>query len=199
MMVLIHVIACVLVADFLSGLFHWLEDAYGREQWPITGKLITRPNILHHYDPAYFTRHSWFESAQVLLVIGLTVLLGAWALDLLSWEIILVAAIGVNANEIHKWAHQSRRKNGRLVSWLQDLGVLQSADHHAAHHRGEKSTHYCVVTNYLNPLLEWVGLWPSLERLILLVCRVQRRVDLSVQCSGRCGVPSDAISPVEER
>ncbi len=179
-MVLIHVIACVLAADFLSGLFHWLEDAYGREHWPITGKLITRPNILHHHDPAYFTRPSWFESAQVLLVIGLTVLLGAWALDLLSWEIILVVAIGVNANEIHKWTHQSRRKNGRLVSWLQDLGVLQSADHHAKHHRGEKSTHYCVVTNYLNPLLEWVGLWTSLERLILLVCRLRRRVDLSV-------------------
>ena len=137
-MVLIHVIACVLAADFLSGLLHWLEDAYGREHWPITGKLITRPNILHHHDPAYFTRHGWFESAQVLLVIGLAVLLGAWALDLVSWEIILVVAIGVNANEIHKWTHQSRRKNGRLVSWLQDLGVLQSAEHHANHHRGEK-------------------------------------------------------------
>ena len=49
-MVLIHVIACVLVADFLSGLFHWLEDAYGREHWPITGTLITPPNILHHHD-----------------------------------------------------------------------------------------------------------------------------------------------------
>ncbi len=198
-MVLIHVIACVLAADFLSGLLHWLEDAYGREHWPITGKLITRPNILHHHDPAYFTRHGWFESAQVLLVIGLAVLLGAWALDLVSWEIILVVAIGVNANEIHKWTHQSRRKNGRLVSWLQDLGVLQSAEHHANHHRGEKSTHYCVVTNYLNPLLERVGLWPSLERLILLVCRVQRRVDLSVHGSGRYGAPGDAISPVEKR
>lgn len=196
MMVLIHVIACVLAADFLSGLLHWLEDAYGREHWPITGKLITGPNILHHHDPAYFTRYGWFESAQILLVIGLTVLLGAWALDLLSWEIILVVGIGVNANEIHKWTHQSRRKNGRLVSWLQDLGVLQSAEHHANHHRGEKSTHYCVVTNYLNPLLERVGLWPSLERLILLVCRVQRRVDLSVHGSGRYGVPGDAISPV---
>ena len=50
-MVLIQVIACVVVVDFLSGLFHWLEDAYGRENWPITGTLITRPNILHHHSP----------------------------------------------------------------------------------------------------------------------------------------------------
>ena len=198
-MVLIHVIACVLATDFLSGLFHWLEDAYGREHWPITGTLITQPNILHHHDPAYFTRHSWLKSAQVLLVMALAILLGAWALDLLAWEVVLVAAIGVNANEIHKWTHQSRHKNGRLVSRLQDLGLLQSADHHAQHHRNGKSTHYCVVTNYLNPLLDAVGLWPSLERLILLVCRVQRRVDLSVQCSGRHGAPGDAVSPVEER
>ena len=184
-MVLIHVIVCVLVADVLSGLFHWLEDAYGREDWPITGTLITQPNIQHHHDPAYFTRHGWVESAQVLLVIGFAILLGAWALDLLSWEVILAVAIGVNTNEIHKWAHQSRRKNGWLVSWLQDLGVLQSAEHHSQHHRGTKATHYCVVTNYLNPLLEAVGLWPCLERLVFLVCRVPRRVDLTVQCSNR--------------
>ena len=46
-MIIVELIGAVLVADFLSGLFHWLEDAYGREDWPITGRLVTKPNILH--------------------------------------------------------------------------------------------------------------------------------------------------------
>jgi ubiquitin-conjugating enzyme E2 variant len=42
-MIIVELIGAVLAADFLSGLFHWLEDAYGREDWPITGRLITKP------------------------------------------------------------------------------------------------------------------------------------------------------------
>jgi hypothetical protein len=49
-MLIVEVIGAVLVADSLSGLFHWLEDAYGNEKWPIIGRLVTKPNILHHPD-----------------------------------------------------------------------------------------------------------------------------------------------------
>lgn len=177
---IIEVVACIVVADFLSGFFHWLEDAYGHEHWPVTGRHITIPNIRHHHDPAYFTRHNWFETARVLLVMGTAILVGAWALGHLSWQVMLVVAIGVNANEIHKWAHRSRRQNGRLISWLQDVGLLQSAGHHARHHRGTKATHYCVVTNYLNPVLEAIGLWNWLERVVFLVLGVRRRPDHSL-------------------
>ena len=52
----------------------------------------------------------------MLLGLGLAVPLAAWVLDLLCWQVIFVVAIGVNANEIHKWAHRSRQKNGWLVS-----------------------------------------------------------------------------------
>ncbi len=31
---------------------------------------------------------------------------------------------------------------------------------------GEKNSHYCVVTNFLNPLLEEVNFWRRLERTI---------------------------------
>ena len=180
MLLLVDVAACVFIADFLSGFFHWLEDAYGQEEWPITGKLITKPNILHHHEPAYFTRHGWFKSADLLLVMGALVLLAAWLMNRLTWEVVLAVAIGANANEVHKWTHRTRRENGRLICSFQDIGVLQSRSHHARHHRGQKNTHYCVITNYLNPVLEAMGLWQFLERLIYVVFRVRRRPDPSV-------------------
>ena len=37
-MIFVKVVICVLIADLLSGFFHWLEDAYGREHWPIHGE-----------------------------------------------------------------------------------------------------------------------------------------------------------------
>ena len=105
--IVFEIVVTVLISDLISGLFHWLEDAYGRKEWPVTGWLITEPNILHHHDPRYFTRHSWFHSSWLLLCIGLLILLVAWLCGVLTWHVWLFLALGANANQIHKWAHRS--------------------------------------------------------------------------------------------
>jgi ubiquitin-conjugating enzyme E2 variant len=176
-----RVVACVAVVDFLSGFFHWLEDAYGHPDWPMTGAWITRPNILHHHYPSYFTRHSWFKSAEVLLAMAGLTLVGSYCLGCLNWMTGLVVLLGVNANQFHKWAHRSKAENGRLITLLQATGLLQSPAHHARHHRNQKNTHYCVVTNYLNPILDAVGLWDFLERVVFHVLGAKRRVDHSLE------------------
>ena len=58
------------------------------------------------------------------------------------------------------------RENPALVSWLQRLHLLQSPRHHGRHHAGNKDSHYCVITNFLNPLLEEVSFWRRLEGLV---------------------------------
>jgi ubiquitin-conjugating enzyme E2 variant len=174
------VIACVLLADFLSGFFHWLEDAYGQADWPITGRLITQPNILHHSNPRHFLKNSWLNSAQELLAMGgLTLLLSYW-LGCLNWMTWLVVLIGVNANEFHKWAHRTQAENGKLITFLQKIGLLQSPAHHACHHRGGKNTHYCVVTNCLNPILDAIHLWSFFEWIVFQICGAKRRLDVTV-------------------
>ena len=101
-------IACIALVDFLSGFFHWLEDAYGHPDWPITGWWITRPNILHHHDARHFTQHSWLHSADVLLVMGgLTLVVSYW-LGWLNWMTWLVVLVGVNANEFHNGRIEAR-------------------------------------------------------------------------------------------
>lgn len=178
---LIKVISIILLVDFISGVLHWLEDAYGNEDWPIIGAQITKPNIIHHHDPRYFTRYSWLYSARVLLVIGVAILATTYTINQLNWMVFLFVLIGINANEIHKWAHRTKGENGEIITALQRSGLLQSAAHHAVHHRDPKNSHYCVVTNYLNPLLERVQLWTTLESIIFHLFRVQRRPDDSIQ------------------
>jgi plasmanylethanolamine desaturase len=179
-MVVVEIIGSVLVADFLSGLFHWLEDAYGRESWPITGRLVTQPNILHHHEPRYFTRYGWFESSWILLCLGLVVLTVAWLLGALTWQVWLVVVLGINANQVHKWAHRTSKENGPFISLLQRIRLVQTPRHHGHHHTDPKSSHYCVLTNFLNPLLDGLRLWDGLEWVISRVFGVRRRTDTSV-------------------
>jgi plasmanylethanolamine desaturase len=179
-MIVIEIVVTVLIADFVSGLFHWLEDAYGRKEWPITGWLVTEPNIIHHHDPRYFTRHDWFRSSWLLLCMGLVVLLAAWLCGILTWHVWLFAILGTNANQIHKWAHRSPTENGPVISFLQRIRLLQTTRHHAHHHTDPKNSHYCVLTNFVNPLVDGIRLWDGLEALVFAIFRARRRVDTSV-------------------
>ena len=183
MQVAVEIIAVILLADFGSGVLHWLEDSYGRPEWPLSGKWITIPNMIHHHYPTYFTKHSWFKSAEVLLVLGVVIMLFAWYLNILTWHVMLLVAIGINANELHKWNHLPRRKRNKVVVFLQKLTLIQTPAHHAKHHRGSKNTHYCVITNFLNPMLEAISFWRILEQAIQKCLGVHKKPDFSLSIS----------------
>src|SRR6516162_3827033 len=98
--------ATVLAADFVAGMVHWLEDAYVREDTPIIGKYVARPNIVHHHYPRYMVRHSWWQTSFDLVLVSVAMVIGAWLTGLLSWEVWLFAIVSANANEFHKWEHR---------------------------------------------------------------------------------------------
>jgi ubiquitin-conjugating enzyme E2 variant len=181
MVPLIQGAAAVLAADFISGTVHWAEDAYARKDTPIVGKLLAEANLEHHVRPRAFVARGWLESSWDLLAVGVLVIATAWWLDRLAWPVWLFVLCAVNANQIHKWAHSNPRENGALVTLLQKMRLLQTQRHHAQHHRGMKDTHYCAVTNVLNPVLDNLGFWRRLERGIETLFGVKRRPDPTVQ------------------
>jgi ubiquitin-conjugating enzyme E2 variant len=170
----------VLVTDFASGFFHWLEDAYGREDFPITGRLVTRPNILHHHNPRYFIRNGWWHSSWDLTCICALIVIAVWLFGHLTWHVWLFAILGSNANQIHKWAHRTPQENGGLVSFLQRCRLIQTSRHHARHHTDPKSSHYCVLTDFLNPILDGLHIWEFFERIVWRVFGIRRRLDISL-------------------
>lgn len=174
----------VLVADLVAGLIHWAEDAYIREDTPLVGRLIGRPNTLHHHLPRRMARNSWWQSNwDLMLVMGLLVA-GAAAIGRLTWQVWLFAIVAGNANEVHKWSHRTRRENGWLISRLQDWRILQTPQHHAVHHTNPKEVHYCPITNVLNPVLDRLRVWSGLEWLLERVTGLRRRPDTSVPGQG---------------
>jgi len=57
---------CLWCADFLTGFFHWLEDTYCLEHYPLIGQFICEPNIEHHVDPQLMVRTGTFISRNLL-------------------------------------------------------------------------------------------------------------------------------------
>src|SRR3546814_11530435 len=47
-----------LVADFLSGIIHWIEDRVLWVGMPLISKSVVEPNRLHHRDPDAFLAQS---------------------------------------------------------------------------------------------------------------------------------------------
>jgi ubiquitin-conjugating enzyme E2 variant len=174
----------IFAAEFTAGFVHWLEDAYIRDTTPLLGRVIGRPNIVHHHYPRFMTRHTWWQSSWDLVLLAAILVTGAWCLHLLTWQLWLFAFLAANANEFHKWAHRTRKENGPVISFVQDIGLLQGARHHARHHTDPKNSHYCTITNVMNPLLDGVDFWNRLERLLEKTTGLKRQPDTSVRGHG---------------
>ncbi len=167
------------LADFVSGLFHWFEDRYGNPRWPVLGPTI-RANQEHHFRPRAFLQGSFLSRNKEVLLIGALFLALFWATGTLNLFTGSAVFFGAFANEFHRAAHRSPAENGKLITALQKTGLAQSFQHHAAHHRKGKDTHYCVITNYTNPVLERLRFFPALERVIRAVSGKTPRLDESV-------------------
>lgn len=178
MALLLKLLLVVLLVDLVSGVVHWAEDTFWTAETPVLGPALVAPNLLHHDEPAAFVRFSFWHSNGQLLKVAAALLVGAALLGRLSWPVALFALIGGHANQIHKWAHLPARKLPFPVRWLQRARLLQSVSHHNRHHGGERNTHYCTVTPLLNPLLDRLGVWRGLERVLATPRNAPRRTDL---------------------
>ena len=182
--VLLQIVLVLASADFLAGIVHWLEDAYIREDTPLIGTTIGRANVIHHHLPRHMTRNNWWQSSWDLVAFSAILLLIAWKLGILGWQTWLFAIVSANANEVHKWSHRTRRENGPIITFFQNIRLLQTPHHHAIHHTNPKNVHYCPITNLVNPLLDTIRFWDAVEWFLARTIGLHRRPDTSLPGHG---------------
>jgi ubiquitin-conjugating enzyme E2 variant len=158
---LLSLVSAWLMADFMSGIFHWFEDRYGVESWPVIGPLVVSPNIMHHSQPRAFLDQSVWSRNWTTVVPSLSAAAVAWYTGA-HW-LATAFALLATANEVHAWAHQ---KCSRPIRALQMLGVFQSQEQHASHHAKPFDRNYCVMSDWMNPVLQAAGFWSAAEALL---------------------------------
>lgn len=162
LIIVAKVFGLMLFADFLTGLVHFWMDQYGREDMPFVGKHVIEINVLHHSDPRHMVKKSYFQLTWTSWVLGLILGFIGWTLNLYFFEILFVVAYAGNANIIHKWTHQTEFENGKIITFLQKMRLIQSAKHHREHHAAPYDKHYCILTDWLNPVLHKIYFWEGI-------------------------------------
>jgi ubiquitin-conjugating enzyme E2 variant len=165
--------AGVCAADVATGATHWLFDRCFDESTPGLGPAFVQPFREHHRDPSAITRHGFLEvsgnnALALCPVLWFSLPLapgfGVEFVPTVGLAFVLAAVTGAFVtNSIHRWAHAAEVPRG--VRWLQRHGVILAPDHHALHHQGAHDRAYCVTTGWMNPVLDGLGVFRSVERL----------------------------------
>jgi len=170
----------VLLVDLVGGAVHWAEDTFGTENTPIFGTWLIKPNILHHtpHGANAFLNNHWLYSSWDLFTAAPIVLGVSAALGVLTWQVWLFVLVGAMSQQVHRISHTPVSKLPKFVRLLQLTCIIQDGPHHWSHHGNDKNTGYCVVTPFLNPLLDRIKFWRGLERILVPFFGAPRRQDL---------------------
>ena len=176
---IIKIFLCIIIADFITGFVHWLEDTYGLPDWPFgLGKHVVEPNIIHHEKPTLMVtmsnafKRNFITAIPASIVVGIAFYFYGWS----CWPFALVLLLsGFLGNEIHAWNHTPTSKLHPFIVFLQDTAIIQSRKQHAIHHKKPYNKYYCTITNITNAVLERIYFWRTLEYLILKIFRVETK------------------------
>ena len=191
--VIVAAALALVVADFLSGLVHFLCDNFGSPTTPILGQKFIKAFREHHDDPAAMTHGDFVEVNADNLFVCLPVLLpGVVWLDVSGhlyfavFLVMLMAFIAVT-NEVHKWAHSAPIPP--VMRGLQATRLFLHPRHHQVHHDAPHDSNYCITSGVLNPLLTRVRFWYALQRVLSGGCRRERPQLHAQEQVGRVGTP----------
>lgn len=173
-MILLKIIAAWLMADFIAGIFHWFEDKVLLETTNIAWlETIRTDNGDHHRKPGAMLQFSIWEnmksSALVTWPLMVACLLVGW------YWLAMVLCFGAWANVVHRFAHMPRRRVPAWIRMLQRTGFFISDSAHHGHHfhrkrvipKEQTTGKYCVMSSWLNPVLDGIGFWRLLNRLFV--------------------------------
>lgn len=163
MSTLAYILSAVLVADLLTGFFHWLEDCYGLPTWPVVGEAVIQPNIDHHLDPVIFTGGSYWSRNWQMFLLAAAVAGPLMLLIGFSPWLLLMALVAAHGNEVHVWNHRKVDMNPAWVNFLQDAGLVQSRVQHNRHHVPPYTVAYCTILSFNNAWLDRCAVWAHLE------------------------------------
>lgn len=166
-----------ILADLLSGIYHWGIDNYGDASTPVFGPQIDAFQG-HHKWPWTITRRQFANNLHAL---ARSVTFAVVPLELVFHDPTFHGFASVCSfcimfsQQFHAWAHGTKSKLPPLVVALQEAGLLVSRSQHAAHHRPPYNNNYCIVNGVWNRFLDQHKVFEALEMILYFKLGVRPR------------------------
>ncbi len=166
----VAIIGGYVASDFASGFVHWLGDTYGTEETPLLGQGFIKPFREHHVDPKGICRHDFVEvNGNNSIVLGLYMVpVAIFVTDPTSTLQFFVLAMSVSltlgvfmTNQFHKWSHMEDPP--LYIRKLQDWKLILGREHHDVHHTAPFDTYYCITCGWMNPILQRLQFFETIE------------------------------------
>ncbi len=180
---MIHIVARItaawLLADFIAGMVHWIEDRYLSGMLSIDFfRRIHDDNAQHHQKPTALLLHSYWENIRGSVAVAWPGAALLWFAGAPAW-LYLALFFTAFGNLIHRFSHTPQKQLPRGVNYLQRLGLFITHEQHASHHyamghrvnRVDATRAYCPMTSFLNPILDhrFVRFWDRAETCLLTI------------------------------
>lgn len=108
-----------------------------------------------------FTNHGDYFGGTIILLFSYLL-----KSDIFNNSTVMLAFWVSQTNQIHKWAHLSKKDRGMLPRLLNKTKLIISPQLHQKHHNGKINNSYCITSGICNPILDKINFWKKLESLI---------------------------------
>lgn len=157
------------LADGVSGVFHWAVDNYGSDETPAFGPVIDAFQG-HHKWPFVIAQRDPCNNLGSVSKVASVLCAAIWcvhlppAASMLSCTTVTFAAL---SQQSHAWSHCKASSLPPIVRALQDTGVLVGRAEHGVHHKSPHAIRYSIVSGWTNYFFDNFRVFQLLELLIV--------------------------------
>lgn len=157
---LFYVMTGFLIADFFSGIFHWMGDAISEH----TNFFLFVNFRLHHFNPTNVYSHNFWNlvyDISMVAVIPMIFYKSLWFYTACFFILF--------ANMTHQYSHLPQNRVPQYIKWLQANNIILSPIHHKQHHSPPFKSNFCTLTGWCN-IVDKINLWGNLDN-VLYSCK----------------------------
>lgn len=162
------VFAAWVFSDLGTGFYHWGVDNYGDATTPFFGAQIDAFQG-HHQRPWTITKREFANNVHAIARPAGFFLFPFLLLpsDPLGDSFLAIfLAMVVLSQHFHALSHMKKSQLSPVIVALQDRGVILGRKMHGMHHRPPYDVNYCIGSGLWNSVLNEVGIFKRMERVI---------------------------------
>ncbi len=167
---ILHIIIGLILGDFVTMFFHWIEDTYFDYTMNIPFlKEIALENELHHYYPRSMISITPMENISgtvFLSLLGGFIIYKAYPDIFQKYKLVFIVGLFITSisNLVHRYLHLRECEKSDFYKFLQKY-IISDSEQHKIHHK-ESDKNYGVYFNFTNDLVSYLGIFTLLETLL---------------------------------